>query len=107
MAWAGWVISLRMARERPATLPEDERMSQFRDESPSVTLRSEQQEDGTWVCEYTISKFGFTGLTHITGHPTGIFFTQDEAEAAALESALAEINAWGAGDGLINGSVPM
>lgn len=60
----------------------------------------EQQEAGTWVCEYTISKLGFTGLTH-----TGIFFTEDEAEAAALESALAEVNAWGSDGGVINGSV--
>ena len=79
-------------------------MTASRDEGPSVTLRSEQQADGTWVCEYTIIEFESTGLTHITGYPSGVFLTHDEAEAAALESALAEIDAGGAVGGAINGS---
>jgi formylmethanofuran:tetrahydromethanopterin formyltransferase len=44
-------------------------------------------------------------LTHITGYPKGSFFTRDEAEAAALEAAQAEIDAGGPVDGPINGSV--
>jgi hypothetical protein len=70
-----------------------------------IKLRSGRQKDGTWVCEYTIIDSNSTGLTHITGYPKGSFFTRDEAEAAALEAAQAEIDAGGPVDGPINGSV--
>jgi hypothetical protein len=70
----------------------------------SVKLRSGQQEDGTWICEYTIIQSGSTGLTHTTGYPYGSFATRDEAEAAALEAAQAEIDAEGSVGGPINGS---
>jgi hypothetical protein len=64
-------------------------------EGRSVTLRSGQQEDGTWACEYTIIESGSTGLAHSTGYPKASFSTRDEAEAAALQAAQAEIDASG------------
>jgi hypothetical protein len=73
-------------------------------EGRSIKLRSGQQEDGTWGCEYTIIESGSTGLTHITGYPKGSFSTRDEAEAAALETAQAEIDAGGLVGQPINGS---
>lgn len=74
-------------------------------EGRSIKLRSGQQKDGTWVCEYTIIDSGSIGLTHITGYPKGSFSTRDDAEAAALEAAQAEIDAGGSVGGPINGSV--
>jgi hypothetical protein len=73
-------------------------------EGRSVKLRSGQQGNGRWICEYTIIEFGPTGLTHTTGYPQGNFSTRDEAEAAALEAAQAEIDASGPVGGPINGS---
>jgi hypothetical protein len=71
----------------------------------SVKLRSGQQGDGTWICEYTIIESGPPGLTHTTGYPKGSFSTREEAEAAALEAAQSEIDAAGPVGGPINGSV--
>jgi hypothetical protein len=73
-------------------------------EGRSVKLRSGQDKNGRWVCEYTIIEFGPTGLTHTTGSPTGDFSTRDEAEAAAFEAAQAEIDEAGPVGGPINGS---
>jgi hypothetical protein len=70
----------------------------------SVKLRSGQQEDGAWVCEYTIIQPGSKGLPHTTGYPYGSFATRDEAEAAALEAAQADIDGEGSVSGPINGS---
>lgn len=70
----------------------------------SVKLRSVQQADGTWICEYIIIDSGPTGVTRTKGHPTGSFSTRDEAEAVALEAAQAEIDAEGPDGGPINGS---
>ena len=64
-------------------------------EGRSIKLRSGQQADGTWVCEYTIIESGPTGLTHTTGYPKGSFSTREEAEAVAWEAAQAEIDSRG------------
>ncbi|UVT17627.1 MAG: hypothetical protein H8K04_08885 [Nitrospira sp.] len=58
----------------------------------AIKLRSGQQEDGTWICEYTILQLGLTKISRATGRAIGSFSTRDEAEAAALEVAQGEID---------------
>jgi len=58
----------------------------------AIKLRSGQQEDGTWICEYTILQLGLTRISRATGRAIGSFSTRDEAEAAALEVAQGEID---------------
>ena len=57
-----------------------------------IKLRSGQEADGTWSCQYTIIGFGPTRTASVTGYPKGNFSTRDEAEAAALEIAQGEID---------------
>ena len=64
-------------------------------EGRSIKLRSGQQADGRWVCEYTIIELGPTPATNTTGSPEGSFSTREEAEGAAWEAAQAEINSRG------------
>jgi hypothetical protein len=58
----------------------------------AIKLRAGQQEDGTWICEYTILQHGLTQISRATGRTTGSFSTRDEAEAAAMEVAQGEID---------------
>jgi hypothetical protein len=58
----------------------------------SIQLRSGQQQDGTWVCRYTIIEVGPTQSNSVTGARKGSFSTREEAESAALDEAQAEIN---------------
>lgn len=58
----------------------------------SITLWSARQDDGTWVCEYTVIEFGPLYAFSESGYPVGSFTTHDEAEAAALEVAQAVID---------------
>lgn len=61
----------------------------------SIALRSGLQKDGTWVCDYTILEIGSTRSSRVTrSHPVS-FSTRDEAEAAAVEAAQAEIDSRG------------
>jgi hypothetical protein len=58
----------------------------------SVTLLSARQDDGTWVCEYTVLEFRPLYAFSESGYPVGSFTTHDAAEAVALEVAQAVIN---------------
>ncbi len=64
-------------------------------EGRSIKLRSGQQADGTWVCEYTIIEPGSEPVMNTTGTSRGGFSTREEAEAAAWEAAQAEIDSRG------------
>ncbi len=70
-------------------------MTDAKHEGRSIKLRSGQQADGTWVCEYTIIEPGRAPSTTTTGSPNISFSTREEAEAAAWEAAQAEINSRG------------
>jgi hypothetical protein len=70
-------------------------MTDAGNEGRSIKLRSCQQADGTWVCEYTIIELGPTPATITIGSREGSFSTREEAEGAAWETAQAEINSRG------------
>ena len=69
-----------------------------------IVLISGQQEDGTWVCEYTILEVAHAHSINTKGFPKGTFLTQDGAEGAALEAARTEIDERRPIGGAINGS---
>lgn len=58
-----------------------------------ITLMSGQQDDETWVCEYTIVEFRPLRSFSESGFPIGSFTTRDEAEAAAVDIAQGVIDA--------------
>lgn len=61
----------------------------------TIQLRSVQRHDGTWACDYSILEIGITQSTRITRNDTGSFATREEAEAAAVDAAHAEIDSRG------------
>ena len=61
----------------------------------SIQLRSGQRQDGTWVCEYTIIEASPTRSNSVKRAHKGNFSTREEAEAAVLDEAQAEINSQG------------
>ncbi|UVT20318.1 MAG: hypothetical protein H8K03_21535 [Nitrospira sp.] len=58
-----------------------------------IRLRSGQQPDGTWICQYTIRQLGPARTASLIGYPKGSFSSRDAAQAAALEVAQGEIDA--------------
>lgn len=68
----------------------------------SITLKSSQQDDRTWVCEYTIIEHAPTLSPSVMGYVAGSFFTRNEAEATALKVAQDEIGSCGVISGLIH-----
>lgn len=61
----------------------------------SIQLKSVQRHDGTWECEYKILEIGPTRSRSVRSSHNGSFSTHEEAEAAALDEAQAEINSGG------------
>src|SRR6187397_1718346 len=53
-------------------------MTDAKHEGRSIKLRSGQQADGTWVCEYTIIEPGRAPSTTTTGSPNISFSTREE-----------------------------
>jgi hypothetical protein len=52
-----------------------------------INLTSDQREDGTWVCHYSITEERQTQLTSGKGQTEGGFPSREAAELAALEKA--------------------
>lgn len=77
-------------------------MAESRYPGRSITLRSRQQDDGTWMCEYTIIEHAATPPPSVTGYVIGSFLARDEVETAALEAAQDEIDSCGFSSGLIH-----
>ncbi|UVT14624.1 MAG: hypothetical protein H8K04_12285 [Nitrospira sp.] len=75
--------------------PEVRTMTGSSYEGRSIQLKSCQQDDGAWICEYTILELRPTGLSRSTGQAAGSFSTREQAEAAALEVARGEIDGRG------------
>ena len=57
-----------------------------------IILKPGQQDDGTWICQFVIVKFGLTDMGKRSGYPDGSFGSRQEAEAAALAKAKAVID---------------
>jgi len=52
-----------------------------------ITLRSGQQDDGAWICQFVVFVFGKTEMGKLSGDTDGSFGSHQEAEAAALTKA--------------------
>jgi hypothetical protein len=52
-----------------------------------IDLTSDQQQDGTWVCHYSITEEGQTKLQSGQGQSEEKFPSREAAELAALEKA--------------------
>jgi hypothetical protein len=52
-----------------------------------ITLRSRQQDDGAWICQFVVFVFGKTEMGKRSGYTDGSFGSHQEAEAAALTKA--------------------
>ena len=60
-----------------------------------IQLKSSQRPDGTWGCAYAIKETELPRSSSVMRNDTGRFSTCEEAEAAALKAAQAEINSRG------------
>jgi hypothetical protein len=58
-----------------------------------IILKPGQQDDGKWICQFVIVKFGLTDMGSRSGYPDGSFGFRHEAEVAALAKAKAIIDA--------------
>jgi hypothetical protein len=57
-----------------------------------ITLRSGQQDDGKWTCQFVVFKFDKTDMGKRSGYTDRSFGSHQEAEASALIKAKALID---------------
>ncbi|MGC4097865.1 MAG: hypothetical protein QM706_12180 [Nitrospira sp.] len=57
-----------------------------------IVLTPNAQEDGTWVCRYSIIERGESSLKSVKGHVDGTFPSREAAELAAVQQAKSMID---------------